>query len=95
MFSSIKPSLLTSIRMLRKAHPTDEWHVYSDVDFRQPTSLPERAAAAKKFLRQHVVGAEATHTNNHPPLHSPMRLVTFLTLNLTLNLNRDLNLALA
>ena len=32
-------------RYVSEAHPADEWHVYSDIDYCQPKTLDQRAAA--------------------------------------------------
>mmetsp|Transcript_1047 Transcript_1047/g.1214 ORF Transcript_1047/g.1214 Transcript_1047/m.1214 type:complete len:171 (-) Transcript_1047:82-594(-) len=34
-----------------EAHPTDEWKVYADIDYCQPVTLKDRAAAAQKLLQ--------------------------------------------
>ena len=33
-----------------EAHPVDGWRVYSDIDYCQPTTLAQRAAAARRLL---------------------------------------------
>mmetsp|Transcript_16422 Transcript_16422/g.39080 ORF Transcript_16422/g.39080 Transcript_16422/m.39080 type:complete len:115 (-) Transcript_16422:110-454(-) len=35
-----------------EAHPVDEWKVYSDVDYCQPTTLAERMEASRRLLAE-------------------------------------------
>ena len=35
-----------------EAHPIDGWKVYSDIDYAQPTVLPEREAAARRLIAE-------------------------------------------
>jgi hypothetical protein len=37
-----------------EAHPTDQWQVYSDIDYCQPKTLDQRAAAASKYLEENI-----------------------------------------
>lgn len=40
----------TDVTYMADAHPADEWMVYSDIRFNQPTSLEERCECAASYL---------------------------------------------
>ena len=56
-----------------EAHPTDEWAVYSDIDYCQPTTLDERKQAAQRYLsppRSAHAAAGDPSMHRHPPMQA-------------------------